>query len=188
MSNQCSPACQIRAFATPRWLSRICRAVQCSLMEKLKTTLSPSSDKEPCTQPDGWLSSSIRLRYVCLSRKFNSYHVAPLQHCNKFQRWGALRAFVNFATLVYSSWWMTCNSAIDARWNDLQLYKSFLQYKVVNPDVLQSALHAFKLHLRYLTAEMIPIALLSSKVPDAEQQALADSLLAVKPETALLAP
>lgn len=99
-----------------------------------------------------------------------------------------VRAFVNFATLVYSSWWMTSNSAVDTPWNDLQLYKSLLRYKVVNPDVSQSALHAFKLHLWYLTAEMIPLALWSSKVPDDERRALADSLLAVKPETALLAP
>jgi len=152
-------------------------------MEKLKIILSHSSDQELYTKPDGWQNSSIRLIYACLSCKFNNYHETLSLHCIKFQRW----AFVNFATLVYSSWWITCNSAVDAPWNDSQLYKSLLQYKVMNSDVTPSALHAFKLHLWYLTAEMIPLALWSSKVPDTERWAHADSLLAVKPETALLA-
>jgi hypothetical protein len=39
-----------------------------------------------------------------------------------------------------------------------------------------------------MTAEKIPTTLWSSKVPYTEQRAIADSLSAVKPETALLAP
>ena len=83
---------------------------------------------------------------------------------------------------------MTCNSALDAHWNDLKLYQSLLQYEVVNSDVSRSAVRAFKLHLWYLTAEMVPLALWRINVPDARRRALADNLLAVKPETALQAP
>ena len=68
-----------------------------------------------------------------------------------------VRDFVNFVTLVYSSWWMTCSSVTDAPRNDLKLYKSFLQYDLLNAQVSASAVRAFKRHLWYLTAEMVPL-------------------------------
>ena len=43
-----------------------------------------------------------------------------------------VKDFVIFASHVYSTWWMTCNSAVDAPVNDLKLYHLLLQYEVVN--------------------------------------------------------
>jgi len=63
-----------------------------------------------------------------------------------------------------------------------------LEYAVISPEISQSAIHAFKLHLWYLTTEMVPLALWSNKVPAADRRALADSLLAVKPSNALMTP
>lgn len=40
----------------------------------------------------------------------------------------------------------------------------------------------------YLTAEMVPLALFSDKVPGEQRRALADRLLAVKPDVIMLAP
>ena len=40
-----------------------------------------------------------------------------------------IRKFVDFGVLVYSKWWAECSSAIDASYNDLQLYKTILQYR-----------------------------------------------------------
>jgi hypothetical protein len=88
--------------------------------------------------------------------------------------------FVNFATLIYSAWWMSCNSAVDAPWHDLKLIHNLLAYEAVNSVVAKSALRAFKLHFWYLTAEMVPLALFSERVPTAERRALADKLLTVK--------
>ena len=99
-----------------------------------------------------------------------------------------IRDFVNFTTLIYSSWWMSCSSAVDAPYNDLKLYQALLKYEAVHEGVSRSAVHAFKLHLWYLTSEMVPLALWSSKVPDIEQRALADRILAVKPDTEVLKP
>ena len=56
-----------------------------------------------------------------------------------------LREFVNFATLVYSSWWLTCNSPVDAPWNDFYLYQRMLKYEILNPTVSESALKASSL-------------------------------------------
>jgi hypothetical protein len=99
-----------------------------------------------------------------------------------------IRDFVNFTTLIYSSWWMSCSSAVDAPYNDLKLYQALLKYEAVHEGVSRSAVHAFKLHLWYLTSEMVPLALWSSKVPDIERRALADRILAVKPDTEVLKP
>lgn len=37
-----------------------------------------------------------------------------------------IRAFVTFVTHVYSKWWLTCKQAVDAPWNDLQLFKRLI--------------------------------------------------------------
>jgi hypothetical protein len=104
------------------------------------------------------------------------------------QQTSKVRDFANFVTLVYSAWWMTCNSETDAPWNDLQFYKSLLAYDAVHPEISQSAIQAFKLHLWYLTTEMVPLALWSNKVPVDTRRALADSLLAAKPDNAVTNP
>ena len=87
-----------------------------------------------------------------------------------------LRDFVNFVALVYSSWWLSPGSAVDAPYNDLLLY----QHRAVNQIVSDSALSAFNRHLWYLTSEMVPIALFSGKVPAEQRHALALSLLGIR--------
>lgn len=94
-----------------------------------------------------------------------------------------VREFVNFATLIYSTWWLTCNSAVDAPWNDLQLFHSLLKYEDVNTVISKSAVRAFKNHLWYLTEEMVPLALWSTKVPAETRKAIAARMLTVKPDT-----
>ena len=53
-------------------------------------------------------------------------------------------------------------------------------------DVCQkSALRVFKRHLMVFNQKMVPFALWSNKVPPTEKQALAERLLAIKPDTVL---
>ena len=77
-----------------------------------------------------------------------------------------VRDFVNFVTLVYSTWWITINSMEDVPWNDLNLYQSLLKFEDVHPDISSSAIPAFQLHLWYLTAELVSFALWSNKVSE----------------------
>jgi hypothetical protein len=51
-----------------------------------------------------------------------------------------IRDFVNFATLIYSSWWMSCNMVVDVPWHDLKLILNLLRYEAVNATVAKSAL------------------------------------------------
>ena len=83
---------------------------------------------------------------------------------------------------------MTCSSAADAPWNDLQLYQDLLRYEGVSTMISKSEVRALKLHLWYLTEEMVPLALFSSKVPTEQRRTLADKLLAVKPATERVTP
>ena len=99
-----------------------------------------------------------------------------------------VHAFSTFIAHVYCSWWLMCGCAVDAPWNDLQLYKFLLQYTVVDKLIANSAVKAFSRHLWYLTAEMIPLALFSQRVPCLERKALADALLRIKPSSDVHTP
>ena len=88
-----------------------------------------------------------------------------------------LTEFVNFVTLIYSTWWMQCSSSIDAPWNDLLMYKKLLKYQQINPTIARSALKAFNRHLWYLSAELEPLALFSSNTPTLQRSQLAETLL-----------
>jgi len=80
------------------------------------------------------------------------------------QQVSKVRDFVNFVTLLYSYWWMTCDSAEDAPWHDLEFFHNLLRYETVHPEVSRSAVRALQNHLWYLTEEMVPLALFSTKV------------------------
>ena len=93
-----------------------------------------------------------------------------------------LREFVLFATIIYSWWWLTCGSAADTPWNDLQLHRQILKYEVVTSKVSKSAFHALSRYRWYSTEEIILLALFSTRVPVMDKHQLADKLLALKPE------
>ena len=83
---------------------------------------------------------------------------------------------------------MTCSSAADAPWNDLQLFCKLLQYEAVNANIAKSTIRAFQRHLWYLTAEMVPLALFSYFTPCAEKCLLADRLLEIQPAAPVISP
>ena len=81
-----------------------------------------------------------------------------------------------------SSCWFKCESAVDAPWNDLNLYSNYWHMRtwiLCLPEV-----HFKGLTGTYLTAEMVPLALFSGAVSKDEKQAFADRLLVVRPEKA----
>src|SRR6218665_267973 len=123
---------------------------------------------------------------ICLFEQ----HIADLPNSTitTQQQVAKVRDFANFVTLVYSSLRMACSSVIDAPWNDLKLFHSFLQYKLLNADISAVAVRAFTRHLWYLAAELVYLALWSKNGLDTDRRALADRLLAVKPAADLKSP
>ncbi|KAK5901432.1 hypothetical protein CgunFtcFv8_026304 [Champsocephalus gunnari] len=92
-----------------------------------------------------------------------------------------IRAFVIFITHIYAKWWLTCEKSVDAAWNDLTLYHHLQAYKAVDEGIAPSAIKALERHRWYLTGEMLPLALFSSKVPNEDKRALASAILEHKP-------
>ncbi len=92
-----------------------------------------------------------------------------------------IRAFAIFITHIYAKWWLTCEKAVDAAWNDLTLYHHLQAYKAVDEDIAASAIKALERQCWYLTGEMLPLALSSSKVPNDDKRALARAILEHKP-------
>lgn len=133
-----------------------------------------------------WMSKLIYSLKICLLE--NQIQKLPRGTITTQHQKDKLRAFVKFATLVYCSWWIKCTSAIDAPWNDLCLYRKLLQYRDVDSQVSDSALAAFRRHLWYLTAEMVPLSLFSDHVPAEERRSLADKMLAVRPDKEITVP
>ena len=80
-----------------------------------------------------------------------------------------LRVFEDFLSTIYSQWWATCPNAVDAPYNDLQLYKALLQSKKVNTSVADSAITTLKRHLWYLTGEWAVLSLFSDRVADQQK-------------------
>ena len=64
---------------------------------------------------------------------------------------------------------------------DLTLDHHLYTYKSVDDSIAASAIKALQRHLWYLTGEMLPLALFSTKVPVGERRALADAILEHKP-------
>ena len=94
-----------------------------------------------------------------------------------------LRDLVLYISLIHFKWWACCGSPVDAPWNDLSMYQDIIRYEVINCKVSKSAKKAFDRQLWYLTAEMVPLALFSNKVPMDERCKLATKMLEVKPDT-----
>ncbi len=92
-----------------------------------------------------------------------------------------IRAFAIFITHIYAKWWLTCEKAVDAAWNDLTLYHHLQAYKAVDEGIAASVIKALERHRWYLTGEMLPLALFSSKVPNDDKHALSRAILEHKP-------
>lgn len=133
-----------------------------------------------------WMAKLIYSIKICLFEQ--QIKDLPRGTITTLRQESKVRDFVNFVTLVYSTWWITTNSMEDAPSNDLKLYQSLLKYEDVHPEISRSAIRAFQLHLWYLTAELVPVALWSNKVSENARRDLAAKLLAIKPDAVLLSP
>ena len=109
-----------------------------------------------------WMAKLIYSIKICLFE--HQIQDLPRGTITTLQQVSKVRDFVNFVTLVYSTWWITTKSMQDAPWNDLNWYQSLLKYDNVLPEISSSAICAFQLHLLYLTAELVPVVLWSNKI------------------------
>ena len=79
-----------------------------------------------------------------------------------------LKRFCDFVSIFYAPDWFQCPLVSEAAVNDLNFYKSLIDYVNVDKQVAEAAISAFLRHRWYLTEEFIPRALCSRKLSDAE--------------------
>ena len=87
-----------------------------------------------------------------------------------------LKRFCDFASIFYPPHWFQCPLASEAAVNDLNFYKSLIDYVNVDKQVAEAAMRACLRHRWYLTEELIPLALCSRKLSDAELEKLGFSI------------
>ena len=71
----------------------------------------------------------------------------------------------------------------DAPINDLNLFKSLLQYREVDRELADSALDTLSRHRWYLAEHVIPFALFSDNVTEEEKAKMAEKLLSLEKDT-----
>ena len=92
------------------------------------------------------------------------------------QQYEKLERFVFGAAFFYVPWWLSAGVAAESPVNDLNYIKSVHSYSLIDPQLSESALRAFKNHLWYLTEELILLALFSSSLSSAEKEELVKEL------------
>ena len=88
-----------------------------------------------------------------------------------------LKRFFDFVSIFYSPHWFECPLTSEAAVNDLNFYKSVIDYVNVDEQVAEAAINAFLRHRWYVTEELIPLALCSRKLSDIELEKLGLQLL-----------
>jgi hypothetical protein len=126
-----------------------------------------------------WMAKLLYILKLALLEDHIS--LLPQGTVTTMQQTPKIRAFADFIVHIYATWWLSCDKAVDAAWNDLKLYKTLCEYKAVHSGIASSAIKALERHLWYLTGEMLPLALFSDKVPTPQKQALAAAILESKP-------
>ena len=125
-----------------------------------------------------WMAKILyAIKMVLLEQQLSQLEKGTVTNPSQQQK---LRSFVTFVCLIYSRWWITCTSVVDAPWHDLCLYQDLLKYKQLHPVISASAIAAWNHHLWYLCSEMIPVALFSDIVPKPDLQRLAKQLLVAR--------
>lgn len=125
-----------------------------STLEHLRSHLRLCHSLAPWTRHDGWqnfctfwswlswMHTQMHHNRTCCTTK---PHAAKIVYC------------ANFIAIAN-------HSPTDATWNDFLPYCHLIEYQKVTPRIAISAITALNLHLWYLTAEMVPLALFSSRV------------------------
>lgn len=127
-----------------------------------------------------WMAKIIYAIKMCLLQE--QIELLPKGTIATSHQMKQLKEFVLFITTIYSRWWFLCHSAANAPWYDLCLYKRIIGYKIINPTISAAALKAIEKHLWYLSSELLVFALFGTAVPNSERRALADAMLAAKPQ------
>ena len=112
----------------------------------------------------------------CFSRKVRKELIFEEQTLQNLWRWG------HYAIQFYVPSFLLATLGRDAPSNDLNLFKSTIQYRNIDPEVADSALDTLARHKWYLVGQVIPFSLFSDNVTEDEKSRIAAKLLATERE------
>ena len=116
------------------------------------------------------------VRDACFSKSVKKKLVFEEQTLENLWRWG------QYTIKFYVPSFLLATLGRDAPSNDLNLYKSTLKYREVDPELADLALETLDRHRWYLTAQVVPFALFSDNVTEDEKSRMAARLLSLKRE------
>ena len=111
------------------------------------------------------------VREKCFSKKVNEELVFEEDTLENLWRWG------QFAVKFYVPQFLLASLGRDAPSNDLNLYKSLIEYRNVDRELADIALDTLSRHKWYMSEYVAPFALFSDNVSDEEKAKMADRLV-----------
>ena len=101
-----------------------------------------------------------------------------LDYCDDTRR--KLERLVTFLSLFFTPRWMTAPLAADAPLHDLTLMHDMIKYRELDSDIANAILCKMANHKWYLTQEIVPFSLFSSRVPNKLKHDIALKILSVE--------
>ena len=114
------------------------------------------------------------VRNRCFSKKVDKQLVFEEETLQNLWRWG------QYAVKFYVPQFLLASLGRDAPSNDLNLYKSLLQYREVDEELANSALDTLARHRWYLAEHVVPFAFFSDNVTQEEKAKMAEKLLTLE--------
>ena len=119
-----------------------------------------------------WMAKVIySLKIVLLSTQIQHLNIISNSILQELIR------FTNFCVLVYVPWWITSPVASEAPINDLNFMQQLFAYADIDKVCSSTALSSLSRHLWYLTGELVPLCLFSSKIGPQEKQNVASKIV-----------
>ena len=134
-----------------------------------------------------WMSKAIYTLKIALFRN-------QLEHIYEVEQLEEIVSLATFLSVFYTKAWLTCTSAADAPFNDLELMKKLLDMeKTITSDpkkwptkflsLVSQARQKLEKHFWYLSERLVIFALFSNNVIASEKKKMKEALLKFRPVT-----
>lgn len=130
---------------------------------KFRTLINPSNAR--------FMASIIQGIEVYLFRRsieWDSQKLIQLKH--------NIKRFAMFASLIYIPYWNRSNMLFDAPINDLRMLQLLQKYKTIDEPIANAAIAALGRHLSYMSRELAPLSIFSTKLSFEDKNAIAEKL------------
>lgn len=130
---------------------------------KFRTLINPSNAR--------FMASIIQGIEVYLFRRSRDWETPELRQMKR-----NIMRFAFFASLIYIRYWNRSTILFDAPINDLRMLQELQKYKLIDAPVADAAISALSRHLNYMSQELAPLSVFSTKLSVQEKNEIAEKL------------